>query len=308
MSQGTMNSDLTDEALSPDAELRKRVAHRSTLVSVMVNLVLTAAQVLAGLASGSQGLIADGIHSLSDLFSDFVVLLANRHSQKEADDDHHYGHQRYENAASLVLGMLLLVVGVGMLWSGVHKLEVPTLIARVHPLALWVALIALSAKELLFRYMLRAAERVRSSLLVANAWHARSDAASSLVVALGIIGNLLGYPMLDPLAGVVVGLMVAKMGWGFAWESMNDLMDRAASEDDVARVRACLLSTPGVQGIHDLRTRKMGDLIVVDVHLELDGDLSVRQGHAIAIEARDHVMASMPVLSVMTHVDPSDEL
>jgi cation diffusion facilitator family transporter len=286
---------------------RQQVARRSTLTSVVVNIALTVGQVLTGLVSGSQGLIADGIHSLSDLFADFVVLLANRHSQKEADSDHHYGHQRYENAASLALGVMLLAVGIGMLSSGVLKLQQPDKIAQVHSVALWVALAALMAKEALFRYMLRAAEKVRSSMLIANAWHARSDAASSLVVAIGIIGNLLGYRILDPLAGLIVGLMVGKMGWSFAWDALHDLMDRAASEQEIAQVRDCLLATPGVLGIHDLRTRKMGDLIMVDVHLEVEGSLNVRQGHDIAVDARQRVLAALPVLNVMTHIDPGRE-
>lgn len=164
-----------------------------------MNVVLTFAQITVGLWSKSQGLVADGIHSLSDLVSDFVVLFANRHSQKEADKNHPYGHHQFETAASLVLGMLLLVVGIGMLWTAAGKLESPSTVATVHVSALWVAAGALLCKEFLFRYMLRVATLVKSSMLVANAWHARSDAASSLVVGVGIAGNLLGYPLLDPM-------------------------------------------------------------------------------------------------------------
>jgi cation diffusion facilitator family transporter len=287
-----------------DTPERHAVAKRSTLVSVAVNLVLTTVQVLVGVLAHSQALIADGIHSLSDLIADFVVLLANQHSRKEADDDHHYGHHRYETAASLVLGALLLSVGVGMLWSAVHKLGEPDLIPKVKPVALYVALTALVAKEALFRYMLAAAERVRSSMLVANAWHARSDAASSLVVALGIVGNLMGYPLLDPVAALIVGFMVTKMGWEFGWDALNDLMDRSVSDEQVSEIKTILCQTPGVRGVHDLRTRKMGDMIMVDAHLEVDGELSVWEGHDIANLARDRVMGKLPVLDVMTHLDP----
>lgn len=287
-----------------DTPERHAVAKRSTLVSVVVNLVLTTVQVIVGVLAHSQALIADGIHSLSDLIADFVVLLANQHSRKEADEDHHYGHHRYETAASLVLGALLLSVGVGMLWSAVHKLGDPDTIPQVKSIALYVALVALVSKELLFRYMLAAAERVRSSMLVANAWHARSDAASSLVVALGIIGNLMGYPLLDPVAALIVGFMVTKMGWEFGWDALNDLMDRSVSDEQIEQIRGILKETPGVQGVHDLRTRKMGDMIMVDAHLEVDGELSVRDGHDIASSARDRVMRQMPVLDVMTHLDP----
>lgn len=288
-----------------DTPQRHEVARRSTLVSVMVNLVLTGVQMVVGVLAHSQALVADGIHSLSDLIADFVVLLANRHSRKEADDDHHYGHHRYETAASLVLGGLLLSVGAGMLWSAVNKLSDPSLIAQVKPIALYVALTALFAKELLFRYMLAAAERVRSSMLVANAWHARSDAASSLVVALGIVGNLMGYPLLDPVAASIVGFLVTKMGWSFGWDALNDLMDRSASDEQIAQIKDILTHTPGVQGVHDVRTRKMGDMIMVDAHLEIDGNLTVREGHDIATAARDRVMARLPVLDVMTHLDPA---
>ncbi|MEN9705827.1 MAG: hypothetical protein RLZZ393_1706 [Pseudomonadota bacterium] len=277
---------------------------RSTWTSVAVNLGLTVVQVVAGVLTGSQGLVSDGVHSLSDLSADFVVLLAARHSGKAADADHPYGHRRYENAASLVLGLMLLMVGLGMAWSAVGKLRDPDTIASVHVVALWVALGALLVKEGLFRYMLAAAHRVKSSLLVANAWHARSDAASSLVVALGIGGNLLGLPLLDPIAALVVGLMVGRMGWRFAWEAIHDLTDRSATEEEIARIRDEILATPGVLGLHDVHTRKAGDLLLVDAHLEVDGGLTVREGHDIAFEARRRVMERHPVLNMMTHVDP----
>ena len=283
---------------------RATAASRSTWVSVGVNLVLTTVQIVVGVYAKSQGLIADGIHSLSDLVADFVVLFASHHSKKDADEDHPYGHQRFETAASLVLGLLLLAVGIGMLWSAVRKLEAPETVQQVHVVALWVAAGALVSKELLFRYMLAVAKRVKSSMLVANAWHARSDAASSLVVGIGIIGNLAGYPILDPIAALIVGFMVAKMGWEFGWSAMHDLMDRAVDDQEVAAIRLTLAETPGVSGVHDVRTRKMGDMIVVDAHLEVDASISVEAGHDIAVVARQRVMQRHRVLNLMTHVDP----
>ncbi|WP_227638047.1 cation diffusion facilitator family transporter [Klebsiella michiganensis] len=256
------------------------------------------------LFSGSQGLIADGIHSLSDLVSDFVVLIANHKSKKNPDDDHHYGHHRYENGASLILGTILFIVGIGMLWSAVNKMKQPDDIPQVHIVALWVALAALVIKELLFRYMLAVATRVKSTMLVANAWHARSDAASSLVVAIGIIGNLSGFKLLDPVAAMVVGLIVTRMGYSFMSDSLHDLMDRSVDIETENKIKTTLLSTPGVEGIHDLKTRKMGDLVVVDVHLEINGNLSVKVGHDIAVLARKSVLDNHHVLNVMTHVDP----
>jgi len=299
-------SSFDDDTEDPDHSPQERAAaaSRSTWVSVGVNLVLTVCQILVGIVARSQGLIADGLHSLSDLVADFVVLLANRHSQKDADEDHPYGHQRFETAASMALGVLLLAVGVGMVWSAVGKLEAPETVAQVHVVALWVALGALVAKELLFRYMLAVAKRVKSSMLVANAWHARSDAASSLVVSLGILGNLAGYPILDPIAALIVGFMVARMGWGFGWDALHDLMDRAVDEREVQAIRSTLLETPGVAGVHDVRTRKMGDMIVVDAHLEVDGGISVEAGHDIAVTARQRVMQRHRVINLMTHIDP----
>lgn len=300
-----MHNHLHKNDLPPETDSeRYTAAKRSTWVSVWVNSLLSAVQIVVGLFSQSQGLVADGIHTLSDLVADFVVLFANKKSKKAADADHQYGHLRYENAASLVLGLLLLIVGVGMLWSAIVKLQNPAAIPKVHMVALWVALAALVAKEGLFRYMLAVAKRIRSSMLVANAWHARSDAASSLVVAIGIAGNLWGVPLLDPLAALIVGLMVGRMGWNFAWDALHDLMDRAASFEEIEAIRSTIQQTPGVLGAHDLRTRKVGDFIWVDVHLEINAYLSVREGHAIAEAVEQRVLQQHHVLNVLTHMDP----
>ena len=299
------NQDSNTEDTANAAAERSAAASRSTWVSVVVNTFLTAAQIAIGLVTKSQGLVADGIHSLSDLISDFVVLIANRHSQKEADEQHPFGHQRFETAASLILGGLLLAVGVGMLWSAFVKIQAPHELPDIHIAALWTALAALVAKELLFRYMLAVAKRVKSSMLVANAWHARSDAASSLVVAIGIVGNLAGYPILDPIAALIVGGMVSKMGWSFAWDALHDLMDRAADDAEVGAIRETILSTPGVLGAHDLRTRKMGDLIVAEAHIEVNARQTVEAGHDIAVEVRTRVLRRHRVLNLLVHVDPA---
>jgi cation diffusion facilitator family transporter len=292
------------QASHDDEHSRYQAGRRSTLISVVVNVVLTATQLVAGMIAGSQALVADGVHSLSDLVGDVIVLFAGQRSRKAPDHDHQYGHQRYENAASLMLGALLLAVGLAMLWSAVVKIEDPSLIPQVKTIALWVAIGTLIAKEALFRYMLAVATRIRSGMLIANAWHARSDAASSLVVSIGIAGNLMGYRMLDPIAAMIVGFLVARMGWSFGWNALHDLMDRAVDEDTLAAISQTLTDTPGVQGWHELRTRKMGDGILVDVHLEIDGTLTVAQGHRIAMDARRRVMETHAVLNVMTHVDP----
>ena len=280
-------------------------AKKSTLVSVFVNLCLGTFQIVTGFFSGSQGLIADGIHSFSDLVSDIVVLIANKHSSKDPDEDHHYGHYRYETAATAFIGLSLIGVGILMIWHAGYKIAYSNEIVEIKIIALWVALGALVIKELLFRYMLHVGEQVKSAMLIANSWHARSDAASSFVVAIGIIGALFGYGVFDIIAALVVGLMIVKMGWDFSWDALHDLMDRSVSLEEDKKITNIILETKGVKGIHDLKTRKMGDMILVDVHIEVDANISVREGHDIAVAARLAVMTSMPaVLNVMSHVDP----
>jgi cation diffusion facilitator family transporter len=285
---------------------RGRVAKRTTLVSVAVNIVLSILQITIGFFARSQALIADGIHSLSDLLSDFVVLIANHHSQKAADEDHPYGHQRFETAASLFLGAILMTVAAGMVWASVTRIMSPEDIPDVAPIALAIAILTLVAKESLFRFMLSNAKRVKSSMLVANAWHARSDAASSLVVAIGILGHLAGYKILDPIAALIVALMIGRMGWRFGFGAFNDLMDRGVDEEELDAILRTLNTVPGVLGVHEIRTRKMGDMVMVDAHIEVDRNLTVEQGHDIAVAAREAVMRHHRVLDLLAHVDPVD--
>lgn len=292
----------------PTAEQRA-AALRCAKLSVWVNLALCVSQVIFGALAGSSALMADGFHSLTDLLSDFIALFVSAHSHKGADKEHPYGHRRFENAASLALGGLVLLAGAGMLASAAFKLQSSGSALAPGPLAwgaLAVALAGVASKEALFRIMLKTAQRARSSMLVANAWHARADAASSVVAAIGVAGAMSGRSWVDPLAALLVGAMVAKMGWGFFWPALQDLVDRAVDEGECAAIEATLLATPGVLGVHALRTRKMGDFAQVDVHLEVDASLTVRQGHDIAALARARTLQRHRVLDVMTHVDPVD--
>lgn len=286
---------------------KHRVAQKSTLVSISLNTVLMALQIAVGTFAHSQALVADGIHSLADLISDFVVLFANRHSGAKPDADHNYGHSRYETVASLFLGGLLIAVGAGMLWRAGTRLADMQSIPAVHTSALAVAVLVLVSKEGLFRYMLREAQRVRSAMLIANAWHARSDAASSLVVAIGIVGSLAGVRLLDPIAAAIVGFMIARMGWTFGWDALQDLSDRALDEAATADMRELLLATPGVRDVHELRTRKMGDFALVDAHILVDPLISVSEGHYIAESARLRVLTDNRVLDALIHVDPEND-
>ncbi len=283
---------------------RQQAGHRSTLISVCVNISLSLLQLVVGLFAHSAALVADAVHSLSDLVSDGVVLAVNRHSQSPADAQHPYGHRRFETAASMFIGALLLFVGASMLWASFTRMQDPSSIPKVHQLALYIAVLGIVSKEWLFRYLLRVARQVRSTMLAANAWHARSDAASSVVVAIGILANLAGFPLADPLAALIVGIIIGRMGWKFFRDALHDLVDRAADEETEARIQALLLDTQGVLGVHDLKTRRMGDMLWVEVDLEMDGTLTIAEGHAIASRARTRVMAKEAVLDVMTHFDP----
>lgn len=295
----------TFEPLHPE---RFAAAQKSTWVSIAINLVLTVFQVIGGFFAHSQALMADGLHSLSDLFSDVLVLFANRHGNAHADANHPYGHARFETAATLILGVLLAVLGVGLLVAAAMRLQHPNAVQAVNPIALGIGLVALVAKEGMFRYMLAVAKRVRSQMLVANAWHARSDAASSLVVIVGIIGNLLGYTFLDLVAAAVVGVMIAHMGGKLAIEAMAELIDTGLDEEEVEAITQTLLNTPGVLGVHELRTRKMADNALVDAHVIVEPKISVSEGHYIAESARHAVLKNHHVLDVMVHIDPEDDM
>lgn len=286
---------------------RFAAAQRSTWVSIVINLLLTVLQIVAGYFGRSQSLMADGLHSLSDLLSDVLVLYANRQGSRHADANHPYGHARIETAATLILGALLTALGVALLVAAAMRLQQPAQVQIVHPLTFWVALVALAAKEGMFRYMLAVAKRVRSQMLVANAWHARSDAASSLVVLAGIGGNLLGFTFLDLLAAAVVGVMIAHMGGKLAREALAELIDTGLDEEEVAAIRQTLLDTPGVLSLHELRTRKMADHALVDAHVIVNPRISVSEGHYIAESARQRVLRNHHVMDVMVHIDPEDD-
>jgi cation diffusion facilitator family transporter len=294
-------------AFEPAHPVRFAAAKKSTWVSIIINLFLTFLQLLAGFFGNSKSLMADGLHSFSDLVADILVLFANRHGNRHADANHPYGHARIETAASLILGISLAAVGGALLIAAGLRLQHPDQVQAVHPYTIWIALIALAAKEGLFRYMLAVAQRVRSQMLVANAWHARSDAASSLVVMIGIAGNLMGYTFLDLVAAAVVGGMIAHMGAKFAFEALSELVDTGLDEEEVAAIRKTLLSTPGVLSMHELRTRKMADNALVDAHIIVDPRISVSEGHFIAESARVAVLKNHHVLDVMVHIDPEDD-
>lgn len=289
-------------------DARFREGQRITWVSVVVNVVLTVMQIIVGWIAHSQSLIADAMHTLSDIVADAFVLYANRKGAEGADADHPYGHGRYETAASLVLGLLLAGTGSGILITAADRLQHLDSLPPVGVAAMWAALFTLAAKEGLFRYMLTTAERLRSPMLVANAWHARADALSSLVVAAGIGGALLGFNFADAVAAIVVGAMIVRAGLRFAWDAIRELIDTGLSDGEVAAIRRTILDTPGVLGLHELRTRRMAHQVLVDAHVQVNPRVSVSEGHRVAERARQRVLdGHTEVLDVLVHVDAEND-
>jgi|APMI01.1.fsa_nt_gi cation diffusion facilitator family transporter len=305
MSFETPPAGAVGDTLDADRSLK---AQQATWVSIVVNIVLTVLQIAVGLYSHAQSLVADGMHTLSDLLGDFMVMFASRHGANPADERHPYGHGRYETAASLVLGLVLAGVGVGFLLTAAVRLQSLDTLPQLHPVALWMALLTLAGKEGLFRYMLAVAQRLRSPMLVANAWHARADAASSLVVAVGIGGSLLGYRFLEPLGAALVGFMILRMGAMLGYEALRELIDTGVDPDEVAKIRETVTGTSGVLDVHELRTRRMAHRVLVDAHVLVDARISVSEGHRIAELARHRVRAGhQDVLDVLVHVDTEED-
>ena len=302
-----MSDTLQPGAPSPEDE-RFREGQRITWVSVAVNILLTAMQLVVGFAAHSQSLIADAMHTLSDIVADGFVLFANRKGAEAPDDDHPYGHGRFETAASLVLGLVLAGTGAGILIAAAGRLQDIGSAPPVGVAAMWAALVTLAAKEGLFRYMLKTAERLRSPMLVANAWHARADALSSLVVAAGIGGALLGFNFADAVAAIIVGAMIVRAGLKFGWTAIRELIDTGLSAEEVTAIRKTIASTAGVLGLHELRTRRMAHQVLVDAHVQVNPRISVSEGHRVAESARQRVLDNHPeVLDVLVHVDAEND-
>ena len=292
-----------DTALSPEAG-RSRAIRRTTLTAIVINTILTVGQISVGLFANAFSLVADAAHTLSDLVTDFLVLIAGQRGADPADHNHPYGHGRIETVTSLLLGASLVGVVVGFLWTSGIRLQNMGTQVPLHPAALIMAVLTLLAKEGLFRFTLAAGKRLKAPLLEANAWHARSDAASSLVVAIGIGGSLLGFRFLEPLAASVVGFLILSMGVRLGWRAVRELIDTGLSGEELVRLREIIASTPGVLGLHDLRTRRMANRVLCDAHIEVDPRITVSEGHFIAVDVELAVRAAYPeVAEVLVHVD-----
>ena len=289
-------------------DTRYRDIRKVTLVGAVVDLVLGVAKIVVGVVASSQALIADGIHSLSDLATDFLVLFAAKHAHRQADDEHPYGHGRIETVATVVLGVSLVAVAIGICYDAVRRLMAPELLLHPGWMALLVAVISVFSKELIYQYTARAARRLRSKMLHANAWHSRSDAISSIIVVIGVIATMLGYPSFDALAAVAVALMVARIGWDLLWKSLQELIDTALDPERVEAIRETIMAVDGVRTCHMLRTRHSGSDALVDVHILVDAALSVSEGHQIGEAVRWRLIKTIDDVSDVTvHIDPEDD-
>jgi len=290
-----------------EAKQRHQVTQRVTLVGAAVNCLLAALQITFGLLGKSQALLADGMHTLSDLSTDVIVLYAAKRAAKEADEDHPYGHGRIETLASMLLGAILAAVGIGIGMRGVESVFDPQ---QSNPEAITIlfAFIAIIAKESLYHYTLRAARAVHSTLLESNAWHHRSDALSSIVVVIGITAQVLGVPHMDALAAIIVGAMILLMGFRLGRKALYELIDTGLDLNLVDDVRTAMQADTSVVGIHNLRTRSMGGQGYIDAHIEVDSDLTVSEAHYIAHKIEHRVKKQFPkIIDVQIHIDPLDD-
>ncbi len=293
---------------SPD-ELTERykATTRVTVVGAIVNFILAIIKIIIGTIGHSHALIVDGIHSFSDLISDALVVFAAKHGNQSPDDDHPYGHARIETAFAAVLGGILIAVGVGIVVDALERLTTGDIVTP-ESITIWVALVSVLSKEALYRYTLVYANRFNSSILKANAWHHRSDAVSSIVVLVGIIGSVSGIPYLDAAAAVIVSVMIAKIGWDIAKESIEQLVDKGLDPDKVKFISAHIAEIPGVRNMHMLRTRQMGAEALLDVHVEVAPQLSVSEGHRISDEVSKELTREFSDINqVLVHIDPEDD-
>ncbi len=289
-------------------ENRFENTQRATFVSVVTNTILTLLQIAIGVLAHSQALIAHGIHSFSDLLSDFLVLFAAKKSAAAPDFNHPYGHARFETLATLTLGISLFVIGGVVLWQSFSPLifesAPPAAITWEAPL---VAFLTLVFKEALYHYLKHVALKLHSSLLMANALHTRADSASAAVVLAGIVGAYLGWTILDFIAATLMGWMIGYAGGKLIFESLAELADTGLSEDRVLKIKESLQNAEGVCGIHQLKTRKMAQNVLVEAHVEVDSHLNVTEAHRIAENARLAILKSEEdVVDVLIHIDPQD--
>lgn len=283
-----------------------RTGYKVTIVGVFWNIILVIIKLYAGFIGRSQALIADGVHSLSDLFSDLIVMLGLKWGRKEEDSDHPFGHGRIETLSGMIIGITLLLVGVGIVYDSINRLyehekSTPTLFA------IGVAAVSIIIKEALYWYTLKVGRKMKSSVIIANAWHHRSDALSSVAVLIGVAGAYLhpDWVLADVLAALFVTFFIVKVGWQMIWNGIKEIIDTAPSKEVVQRIIETAFKIEGVRQVHDTRARFHGGQILVEMHIVVDPNISVFDGHEISAAVKYAVLDEIDeVQRVIIHVDP----
>ena len=285
----------------------KCVTMRISAVGVVCNVALTLFKLIAGIVANSAAMVADAVHSASDIVGSFVVMIGAVISNKAPDTEHPYGHEKLECIASVILGNILVAVGALIGYNGILKIVSGETLTAPGTLALIAAVASIVVKEALYWYTILGAKKINSVSLKAEAWHHRSDALSSIGSFVGILGARLGVPVLDPIASVVICLFIFKVAYGIFRESIDRLIDHACCDETVEQMRETLAAVPGVLAVDDIKTRLFGCRTYVDVEIAADGDLPLREAHAIAEAAHHTLEREFPEVKHCTvHVNPKD--
>ncbi|AEK19527.1 cation diffusion facilitator family transporter [Methanococcus maripaludis] len=280
------------------------IVNKISKITIIVNIALSILKILAGVFGKSSALIADGMHSFSDILSTVVVMLGLKLSEKPADESHPYGHERIETAITKILAVILLVIALMIFYYGLTTIiggnyQIPGNITII------AALISIFTKEWMYKYTKKGAEQIESSALLADAWHHRSDAFSSVGTLIGVVGAKLGYPILDPIASIVISLFIAKMAFEIYFKALNQLLDMAADSKTIEEIKKIILSVDGVLEIDVLKTRIHSNKIYVDVEISVDKDLSLIEAHNISENVHSQIESKLKrVKHCMVHVNP----
>ena len=286
---------------------RTKASQKVTIVGALIDFLLSIIKIILGFIGQSGALIADGVHSFSDLLTDWVTWYAAKLSGDAPDADHPYGHERFETVATLGLSIFLAIVGTIIIFEGFGRFSNPNELRHENWLIAAAALSVLS-KEALYWYTVKVARDINSDLLKANAWHHRTDAFSSIVVVIGIIGAANGYFFLDSVAAIIVGILIIYIGWQLGFEATKELVDTSIDQEDIKALRIALSEIKGVNSVHTLRTRKVGHKKSADVHVQVNPFLSVSEGHIISVSVERVAKECIEELDDVTvHIDPEND-
>lgn len=274
-------------------------------MSIFVNIALSLGKLAAGIIARSGAMISDAVHSASDVLSTLAVMAGIRLASRRADSSHPYGHERVECIFSILLAVILCATGIGIGYSGVTKIIGGGELVVPGALALAAAVVSIIVKELMFQYTKKNAKKIRSTALMADAWHHRSDALSSIGSFIGILGARLGFPICDPIASVIICIFIVKAAWDIFMDAVNQLIDKSGSDEECEKIREVALGTSGVVGVDDLKTRLFGSKMYVDIEIGADGTLPLTEAHAIAQNVHDSIEREFSeVKHCMVHVNP----